>query len=46
MVANGNKSMLLLNVDPGLYTVEIGSGLADKGGRAVSAGSSGAVFVH
>jgi outer membrane biosynthesis protein TonB len=46
MVANGNKSMLLLNVDPGLYNVEIGSGLADKGGRAVSAASSGAVFVH
>ncbi len=46
MVAKGNPSMLLLNVDPGLYTVEVGSGLTDKGGRAIGAASSGAVFVH
>lgn len=46
LVANGNKSMLLLDVAPGLYSVEIGTGLTDKGGRSVGTASSGVVFVH
>lgn len=45
-VANGNKQMLLLNVDPGLYTVEIGAGLTDKGNRTIASAATGAVFVH
>lgn len=46
LVAEGNKQMLLLNVAPGLYTVEVGEGLADKGNRTVAASATGAVFVH
>lgn len=40
-----NRQMLLFNVDPGLYTVEIGGGLTDKGGRTLAAASSGPVFI-
>lgn len=40
-----NRQMLLFNVAPGLYTVEVGAGLTDKGGRTISAASSGPVFV-
>ncbi|MGQ0618483.1 MAG: hypothetical protein ACT4QA_00980 [Panacagrimonas sp.] len=40
-----NRQMLLFNVGPGLYTVEVGAGLTDKGGRVISAASSGPVFV-
>lgn len=46
LVAEGNKQMLLLNVAPGLYTVEVGEGLTDKGNRGVAAAATGAVFVH
>lgn len=40
-----NKQMLLFNVAPGLYTVEVGAGLTDKGGRTLAAAASGPVFV-
>lgn len=46
LVATGNKQMLLLDVAPGLYTVEVGAGLTDKGNRTIGAASSGAVFIH
>lgn len=46
LLATGNKQMLLLDVAPGLYTVEIGEGLTDKGNRSLGAASSGAVFIH
>ena len=45
LVAKGNPQMLLFNVAPGLYKVSVGSGLSDKGGRALGAASSGQVFV-
>lgn len=41
-----NRQMLLLNAAPGLYSIEVGSGLADKGGRSISASSSGLVAVR
>lgn len=44
-LVSANKQMLLFNVDPGLYTVEVGTGLTDKGGRTIAAASSGPVFV-
>lgn len=40
-----NPRMLLFSADPGLYTVEVGDGLKDKNDRALSAASSGPVFV-
>lgn len=45
LVATGNRQMLLFNVGPGLYRLDVGSGMADKDGRAISAASGGLVFV-
>lgn len=46
LLAEGNKQMLLLSVAPGLYTVEVGAGLTDKGNRSIAAAAAGPVFVH
>lgn len=41
-----NKQMLLFNVGgPGVYTVEVGAGLTDKGNRSLGAASAGPVYV-
>lgn len=45
LVAKGNPQMLLFNAEPGLYKVEVGEGLTDKGNRALAAASSGLVFI-
>lgn len=45
LVATGNPRMLLFNVGPGLYRLDVGSGMTDKDGRAISAASGGLVFV-
>lgn len=45
LVATANRQMLLFNVDPGLYTVELGGGLTDKGGRALAAAATGPVYI-
>lgn len=41
-----NRQMLLFNAAPGIYSVEVGSGLVDKGGRSISGASSGLVAVR
>lgn len=41
-----NRQMLLLIVEPGVYTVSIQSELKDAKGRQVSAASSGKVYVR
>lgn len=41
-----NRQMLLFGAAPGLYSVSLGTGLADKGGRTLSASSEGHVFVR
>ena len=45
LVANANRQMLLFNANPGLYTVEVGGGLTDKGGRALAAAATGPVYI-
>lgn len=45
-VVASNRQMLLFKAVPGLYSIEVGSGLADKGGRGISAPSAGLVFVQ
>ncbi|MGH8518843.1 MAG: hypothetical protein ACREUE_15435 [Panacagrimonas sp.] len=41
-----NRQMLLFGAPPGLYTVSVGAGLVDQGGRSVSSPSEGPVFVR
>ncbi|MGQ0620654.1 MAG: hypothetical protein ACT4QA_12170 [Panacagrimonas sp.] len=41
-----NRQMLLFTAAPGLYSVDVGVGLADQGGRGISASSAGLVFVQ
>lgn len=41
-----NRQMLLFNAAPGLYSIDVGSGLTDKGGRNISEPSAGLVFVR
>lgn len=41
-----NRQMLLFSAPPGVYAIDVGAGLADKGGRIVSAPSSGLVAVQ
>lgn len=45
LVAKGNPQMLLYSVEPGVYKVQVGAGLTDKGNRPLSAASAGVVFV-
>lgn len=41
-----NRQMVLFGAAPGLYSISLGTGLADKGGRTLSASSEGHVFVR
>lgn len=42
---SANKKMLLFNAPAGVYKLEVGAGVTDKGGRALPAASSGLVLV-
>lgn len=45
-LVSANRQMLLFGAPPGLYSVNVRSGLADKGGRKLSVPSEGPVFVQ
>lgn len=45
-VVAANRQMLLFSVGPGVYSVDVGPGLRDQGGRGISAPSKGLVAVH
>lgn len=45
-VVASNSRILLFRAAPGLYSVDVGAGLVDQGGRGISASSSGLVFVQ
>lgn len=45
-LVSANRQMLLFGAPSGLYSVNLGSGLADKGGRNIAESSEGHVFIR